>query len=60
MEIAYQPQWCPMDNCEESILKSAAWQQIAPLHGTYGFDVIATIGWQRRRLHQTYNEIHTV
>jgi hypothetical protein len=48
-----------MGSCEESILKSAAWQQIAPLHGTYGFDVIATIGWQRRTLHQTYSEIHT-
>jgi hypothetical protein len=39
-------------------MKSAEWQQIAPLHGTYGFDVIATIGWQRRTLHQTYAEIH--
>jgi hypothetical protein len=59
MEIAYQPQRCPLGSCEESILKSAEWQQIAPLHGTYGFDVIATIGWQRRTLHQTYAEIHT-
>jgi hypothetical protein len=31
---------------------------VAPLHGTYGFDVIASIGWQRQRLHQTYGEIH--
>jgi hypothetical protein len=28
------------------------------MHSTYGFDVIATIGWQRQRLHQTYAEIH--
>jgi hypothetical protein len=29
------------------------------MYGSYGFDVIATIGWQRRTLHQTYGEIHT-
>ena len=61
MEIAYQPQRCPVASCvgHQSILKSAEWQQIAPMHSTYGFDVIATIGWQRRTLHQTYAEIHT-
>jgi hypothetical protein len=60
MKIAYQPQRCPVTSCagHQSILKSAGWQQIAPLHGSYGFDVIATIGWQRRTLHQTYVEIH--
>jgi hypothetical protein len=40
-------------------LRSAEWQQIAPLYGTYGFDVIASIGWQRQTLHQTFGEIHT-
>jgi hypothetical protein len=60
MGIAYQPKRCPMLSCvgHQHSLKSAEWQQIAPLHGTYGFDVIATIGWQRRTLHQTYGEIH--
>lgn len=60
MGIAYQPQRCSVASCvgHQSILKSAEWQQIAPLHGSYGFDVIATIGWQRRTLHQTYAEIH--
>ena len=60
LEIAYQPQRCPVVSCagHHSILKSAEWQQLAPMHGTYGFDVIATIGWHRRRLHQTYAEIH--
>jgi hypothetical protein len=61
MGIAYQPKRCPVVSCEghRHSLKSAAWQQIAPLYGSYGFDVIATIGWQRRTLHQTYGEIHT-
>jgi hypothetical protein len=61
MEIAYQPKRCPLVSCvgHQNSLKSAEWQQIAPKYGSYGFDVIATIGWQRRRLHQTYGEIHT-
>lgn len=60
MQIAYYPKRCSNPECRgsENSLRSAEWQQIAPLHGTYGFDVIATIGWQRRTLHQTYAEIH--
>jgi hypothetical protein len=60
MGIAYQPKRCPVANCvgHQKSLKSAEWQQIAPMYGSYGFDVIATIGWQRRTLHQTYGEIH--
>jgi len=61
MGIAYRPKRCPVDSCvgHQKSLKSAEWQQIAPMYGSYGFDVIATIGWQRRTLHQTYAEIHT-
>jgi len=29
------------------------------LNGTYGYDVIASIGWQRQTLHQTFAEIHS-
>lgn len=60
MEIAYQPKRCPSESCpgHQESLRSAEWQQIAPLNGTYGFDVIASIGWQRQTLHQTYGEIH--
>jgi hypothetical protein len=25
------------------------------LNGTYGYDVIASIGWQRQTLHQTFS-----
>jgi hypothetical protein len=28
------------------------------LNGTYGYDVIASIGWQRQTLYQTFAEIH--
>jgi hypothetical protein len=38
-------------------LKSGAWQQLAPRHSSYGFDVIATLGWQRQRLQRTYEEV---
>lgn len=59
--MAYYPKQCPIPGCAgyQSSLRSAEWQQIAPLYGTYGFDVIASIGWQRQTLHQTFGEIHT-
>jgi hypothetical protein len=40
-------------------LRSAEWQHIAPLNTTYGFDVIATIGWQRQQQRQIYADIHS-
>jgi hypothetical protein len=60
MHIGYYAKGCPRPECEgyQNWLRSAAWQQIAPLNGTYGYDVIATIGWQRQSLHQTFAEIH--
>jgi hypothetical protein len=38
--------------------KSAQWQQIAPCHCTYGYDVIAQIGWQRQTHQETFGRIH--
>ncbi len=60
MQMAYRPKWCPEESCEgyQESLKSAEWQQIAPLYGTYGYDVIGSIGWQRQTWHQTFGEIH--
>lgn len=59
MQIGYYPKRCPQPGCRgQNSLRSAEWQQVAPIHGTYGFDVIASIGWQRQTLHQTYGEIH--
>jgi hypothetical protein len=61
MQIGYYAKECPMPGCRgyQSSLRSAEWQQIAPLNGTYGYDVIANIGWQRQTLHQTFAEIHS-
>jgi hypothetical protein len=60
MQIGYYPKRCPKPGCpgHQSWLRSAEWQQIAPLNGTYGFDVIGSIGWQRQTLHQTFAEVH--
>jgi hypothetical protein len=60
LQIAYRPKRCPNPDCaaRRVPLPSAEWQQIAPLHGTYGFDVMATIGWQRQTLRQAYAQIH--
>ena len=48
--IAQRPKRCMNMKCAESegLLKSALWQQIAPMWCTYGYDVIAQIGWQRQ------------
>lgn len=59
MQIAYQPKRCGESHCvgHRESLKSGAWQQLAPQHSTYGFDVIATLGWQRQTLQRTYDEV---
>jgi hypothetical protein len=40
------------------MLRSAEWLQIAPIGCTYGYDVIATIGWQRQEFCLTFAELH--
>lgn len=61
MEIAYRPKRCPVGKCKghQGSLRSGEWQQIAPLNGTYGFDVIGNIGRRRQTLHQTFAEVHS-
>jgi hypothetical protein len=44
--------------CSE-IWGSVQWRQIAPLSCTYGYDVIAQIGWQRQTLQQSFAVIHS-
>lgn len=39
------------------VVRSAEWLHIAPLHCTYGYDVIATIGWQRQTQRQCFVDI---
>jgi hypothetical protein len=58
--IAQRPQRCADPECagHREIWKSAQWQQVAPPYGTYGYDVIAQIGWQRQRRYERFGEIY--
>ena len=38
---------------------SVKWRQLAPVGCTYGYDVIAQIGWQRQSLQQPFDVIHS-
>jgi len=60
--IAHQPRYCPASDCTRHnvLCKSAQWQQIAPSHCTYGYDVIAQIGWLRQTHYQRFEAIHAV
>ena len=44
--VAQRPKHCPNDACawHTTLLKSAAWQHLAPRYGVYGYDVITQIG----------------
>jgi hypothetical protein len=48
--IAQRPKHCVNAECDErnKLLRSVRWQQVAPMWCTYGYDVIAQIGWQRQ------------
>lgn len=58
--IAQRPKCCMNAECAESkkLLRSVRWQQVAPIWCTYGYDVIAQIGWQRQMQRQTFSEVH--
>jgi hypothetical protein len=49
--IAYRPKVCRNPRCwgAPTAWPSAAWQRVAPKHSTYGYDVIARIGWERQK-----------
>ncbi len=59
--IAQRTKRCVNSNCDLSskIWGSVKWGQTAPISCTYGYDVIAQIGWQRQRMQQTFTAIHT-
>jgi hypothetical protein len=38
---------------------SVKWRQLAPVGCTYGYDVIAQVGWQRQSLQQPFEVIHS-
>ena len=58
--IAQRPKCCMNAECSErdKVMKSVRWQEIAPMWCTYGYDVIAQIGWQRQVQRQTFSEIY--
>jgi hypothetical protein len=58
--IAQRPKHCVNAECDErnKLLRSVRWQQVAPMWCTYGYDVIAQIGWQRQMQRQTFREVH--
>ncbi len=60
-KIGYRPKQCDNPGCPNHGKKwcSAEWQQIAPLYCTYGFDVIAMIGWQRQTEHRSFERIYS-
>lgn len=59
--IAQRTKRCVNPDCDASpkIWGSVEWGQIAPVSCTYGYDVIAQIGWQRQNMQQPFAAIHT-
>jgi hypothetical protein len=58
--VAQRPKRCPNVVCawHATLLKSAAWQHLAPRYSVYGYDVLARIGWVRQMQRQPFAEIH--
>lgn len=50
LTIAYRPKHCVNPECaERTAWPAATWQHLAPKGGTYGYDVIAQLGWERQK-----------
>jgi hypothetical protein len=60
LSVAYRPKACVEKGCRAAArpLPSAGWQQLAPKYGTYGYDVIAQIGWERQIGRAPFELIH--
>jgi len=61
LTMAYRPKRCTVPTCKSDGVSwpSAAWQQVAPKYGTYGYDVIAQIGWERQKSGRRFAAIHS-
>jgi len=59
--IGQRTKRCVNPDCvvRTEIWGSMQWRQIAPVGCTYGYDVIAQIGWQRQTLQQPFALIHS-
>jgi Transposase, Mutator family len=60
LSIATRPGRCPQATCPGSRMRllSAEAQSLAPPGSTYGYDVLAHLGWLRQHQRATYSEIH--
>lgn len=58
--IRHQPRFCLNLDCARYRVhcRSAQWEQSAPRHCTFGYDVIAQIGWLRQTQFQRFEDIH--
>ncbi len=58
--IRHQPRFCLNRDCTKYRVhcRSAQWEQSAPRHCTFGYDVIAQIGWLRQMQYQQFEDIH--
>ncbi len=56
----HQAKQCRNPTCDEqdTIWKSAQWQQIAPHNISYRYNVIAQIGWWRQQEKQQFQQIY--
>ena len=61
LSVASRPGFCADATCSghQMRLRSAEGQQIAPPHHTFGYDVLARVGWLRQERRDTYVEIQT-
>jgi hypothetical protein len=61
LAMAHLPKRCMDSECSGYPVKwrSATWQQTAPRSCTYGYDVIAQIGWQRQMGRERFANIQT-
>jgi len=60
LSVASRPACCADPTCPGATmrLRSAAGQQLALPHSSYGADVMVRIGWSRQEHHATFAEIH--
>ena len=58
--LAHQPRECRNPDCARYGIhhRSARWEQSAPRYCTFGYDVIAQIGWVRQTQQQQFEAIH--
>ncbi|MEA2007979.1 MAG: transposase [Chloroflexota bacterium] len=58
--MLHQAKQCrnPICHGQDIVWMSAQWQQIAPHNVSYGYDVIAQIGWWRQQEKQQFQQIH--